>query len=249
MTSRVRSVFLFRSCPPPSSFPPQPRSPIRPGPARTRPLPRPRPQPRAQTDRLRQEARRYGPAARRHPRLRPVRQPLRHRRPCGHPRPHHQRPASRRDAGSPALPPRRARTGPHSGAHPPAHPTRARRRAAVRRSPNLSLSTRASRACPPRRKSPRRCAAARSAPSSSISAAISASRPATSTEGSGTKSTSPSSCMAAASSASSTTGEGARPPSSSATTPVGRPRMARGAAAIAGARHRPALNAERSASD
>ena len=29
-------MFLFRSCRPPSNFPPQPRSPIRPGPARTR---------------------------------------------------------------------------------------------------------------------------------------------------------------------------------------------------------------------
>ena len=65
--------------------------------------------------------------------------------------------------------------------------------------------THASPASPPRKRSPRRCVAARSAPSSSIYAAISASRPAASIGRTGTKSITPSWCMAAAPSASSTT--------------------------------------------
>ena len=83
--------------------------------------------------------------------------------------------------------------------------------------------TRASPASPPRKRSPRRCVAARSAPSSSISAAISASRPAASIGRSGTKSITPSWCMAAAPSASSTTWRsGYGPPWTPATPPTNR---------------------------
>ena len=123
-------MFLFCSCPPPPNPPPQPPTPIRPGPVRHAHRHRPRPQPCPQTDRLRQATRRHGSEPRRRPRLRPVRQTLRHRRPRRHPRPHHQWPASRRGPRSQALPSRRPRPGPHTIAHPPARRTRAARRTA-----------------------------------------------------------------------------------------------------------------------
>ena len=93
-------------------------------------------------------------------------------------------------------------------------------RAAGMPSPNPSPRTRVSRACLPRRKSPRRCVAGQSAPSSSTSALISASRPAISIGRSGTKSTSPSSYMAAAPTASSTTCTSGCGTSAPATTPT-----------------------------
>ena len=94
---------------------------------------RPRPRPAAQADRLRQAARRHGPAARRRSGLRPVRQTLRHRRSRRHPRPHHRWPASRRGPGSHAQPARRKRPGPHALARPPARPTPARPHGRLRR--------------------------------------------------------------------------------------------------------------------
>jgi hypothetical protein len=93
--------------------------------------PRPRRQPRPQTDRLRQATRRHGPAARCGPRFFSLRQTLRHHRPRGHPRPHHQWPAPRRGPGNHTLASRCPRPGPHAAAHPPASRTRAARRRAV----------------------------------------------------------------------------------------------------------------------
>ena len=93
--------------------------------------PWPRPLPRPQTHRLRHAPRRHGPTTCRHPRLRPPRQTLRHRRSRRHPRPHHQRPAPCRGPRGRAHPPRRTRPGPDANAHPPARRTRATLRPAV----------------------------------------------------------------------------------------------------------------------
>ena len=101
-----------------------------------------------------------------------------------------------------------------------------------------------SRAPPHGRANRRRGAPPPWAPSSSISAETSASRPAISTGRSGTRSATPSLCMAAASPASSQPAQAAvRLFLRRAFRPCG-PRMARGTAASGGTRHRPAVNKE-----
>ena len=130
-----------------------------------------------------------------------LRQTLRHRRPRRHPRPHHQWPASRHRTGSQrfANAPPAARTSRRRPSALPAtrgpRPARQSRRRTLSPNPGPPTTprTRASLASPRRRKSPPRCVAARSAPSSSISAVTSASRPASSTGHSGTNSATPSS--------------------------------------------------------
>ncbi len=169
---------------------------------------RSRPQRPAQTDRLRQATRHRDSAACRRPRLCLSRQTLRHRRSRGHPRPHHLWPAPRRGPGSRALPARRTRPGPDTNLSPPNRTLPATPPTAGRatRTPCRPTPPRTDvwRACPPRKLSPPRCVAARSALSSSISAATSASDPATATGRSGTNFATPSSPTAAASPVSST---------------------------------------------
>ena len=92
-------------------------------------------------------------------------------------RPHHQWPASRRGTGSLALPARRTWQGRAAAARSPAHLRCGRVVGCPVRTPGPPTPprTRASCACSRRRKSPPRCVAGPSVPSSPTSAAISAS--------------------------------------------------------------------------
>ena len=152
-----------------------------PGRRRHAPPPRPRPQPRSQTDRLRQATRRTVQQRAGTPGFAFLARPfgtadiavILARITCG----------LRRAAMLEAKLCKRAERGRDLTVAPirlPAIrvPGAARPVAPPDVQPADPARTRASPASPPRKKSPRRCVAARSAPSSSISAAISASRPA-----------------------------------------------------------------------
>ncbi len=137
---------------------------------------RPGPQPRSHAHRLRQESCGHAAPARgwpaRPPLLHLPRHNLRLHRSRADPRPHHPRSAPRRRARSQAQPACRPRPGPEAYGHPPAVPTQAGRRQAGRPRRAARPRIRASPVSPRPRKSSPRTAAARSAPSSSISASI-----------------------------------------------------------------------------